>query len=254
MRHQLKKLIFRIAGPKGYEKAYAKGKIADIKKEKLNEPELTFLNRFIKSDSTVLDLGANYGHYTIEMARLCPGGKVYAFEPVPFTFRVLERVVDHFKMEHISLHHLAVSDAAGQVEMVLPLLPFGAPNTGVAYIGNKEDGDSEKVQIQTVTLDEMPIKGNVDFIKMDIEGHEPKAMKGMEQLITDSRPVILIEFSHNCLQRAGEEPGPFAEYLQEKLQYEFHQVQGKQLKPVASKVPQDGYYFLIPAEKTDHTE
>jgi len=253
MRDQLKKIIFRIAGPKGYERAYAKGKIADIKKKKLNEPELDFLNRFIKSTSTVLDLGANYGHYTIEMARLCPAGKVHAFEPVPFTFRVLERVVDHFKMDHISLHHLAVSDAAGQVEMVLPLLPFGAPNTGVAYIGNKEDGDSEKVNIQTVTLDEMPIKGKVDFIKMDIEGHEPKAMKGMEQLIAENRPVILIEFSHSCLQRAGAEPGEFSEYLQGKLQYEFHQVQGRQLKHVTSKVPQDGYYFLIPAEKTDHT-
>jgi FkbM family methyltransferase len=249
MRNLIKKIIYKLAGQKGYEKAYVRGKIADINHQKLDEPELQFLSQFIYSDSTVLDLGANYGHYTVEMGKLCTKGRVYAFEPIPFTFRVLKRVVDHFKLSHVQLFEAAVSHQIGEVDMVLPLLDFGGPDTGVAYIGQSTARKSEKVLIKTVVLDEQQLEGRVDFIKMDIEGHEPKAMKGMEGLMTKNRPVILIEFSHNCLKRATETPSEFANYIVNQLDYRFYQAREQKLVLVDEKVPADGYYFLIPQEK-----
>lgn len=248
MRKMLKKIIYRIAGPKGYEKAYVRGKIADIKNQNIDEPELAFLSDFIHEDSVVLDLGANYGHYTVEMAKRCPRGKVFAFEPIPFTYRVLEQVVSHFKLNNVALYNRAVSDQEGELNMVLPLLDFGGPNTGVAYIGESNQGPNEIVNIQTIPIDSLSISGKVDFIKIDIEGHEPKAFKGMENLIRANNPIILIEFSHNCLKRANQDPETFATYIKHSLNYQFARIHEGRLKEVPDLVPRDGYYFLLPAD------
>lgn len=245
----IKKIIYKTFGEGVYAKAYAKGKIKDIKHGALDEKEFTFLPHFIHEKSVVLDIGANYGHYAIEMARLCPNGRVYAFEPIPFTFRVFETIKHHFKQNNVVLEHAAVSNQAGMVEMTLPLLDFGAPNTGIAFIGNEAESSGKKIQVKTLKLDDLEITEKVDFIKIDIEGHEPQAFEGMEKLISKNRPVILIEFSHTCLKRAHTNPSDFAHYLTKKLHYVFAQVAGDKLKIAETNEPQDGYYFLIPAEQ-----
>ena len=245
----IKKIIYKTLGEGGYKKAYAKGKIKDIKNGVLDEKEALFLPHFIKPTSTVLDIGANYGHYAIDMARICTSGMVYAFEPVPFTFGVLEKIVTYFKSKNIVLFHAAVSNSAGEIDMTIPLLDFGAPNTGVAFIGKQKEKQSKNVTVKTLKIDDLTIKGEVDFIKIDIEGHEPQAFKGMENLLKKHRPVILIEFSHACLKRANSNPDTFATYLQNEMAYKFAKINGEKLVLETNPFPADGYYFLFPTEK-----
>ena len=80
-RTRIKKLIYRLFGEEVYRRAYIKGKIKDINEGVLDEKEAAFLPHFIHEKSTVLDIGANYGHYAIDMSRLCTKGHVHAFEP-----------------------------------------------------------------------------------------------------------------------------------------------------------------------------
>jgi FkbM family methyltransferase len=246
----IKKIIYKIFGEKVYSKAYTKGKIKDIQSRKLAEKEVDFIKHFITNESFVLDIGANYGHYAIEMAKLCPNGKVFAYEPIPFTFQILERIKTHFHANNILTFHAAVSETNGTLEMNLPLLDFGAPNTGVAYIGNSSPSKTIRHQVKTVKLDDQKFDRSIDFIKIDIEGHEPQAFKGMEQLILTNRPVSLIEFSHPCLTRANTSPSEFADYLTNQMNLQFFQVRGNCLALVQESTPSDGYYFLIPSEKT----
>ena len=247
-RNFLKKLIYRFLGPGFYQRAYIRGKLRDIKTGNIHEKEIEFLHYFIHSDSTVLDIGANYGHYTAIMSKLCPQGEVIAFEPVPFTFKVLSEIVHRLNIKHARLFHAAVSDQPGKLKMSVPLLEFGAPNTGIAHVVNHApDKSTETVSVDALALDALNIR-SVDFIKIDIEGHEPAAMRGMSSLIQNSRPVILIEFSHSCLSRAGSNPKEFATYLQE-MKYTFFHISGEKLIQVPEGTPRDGYYFLIPGEK-----
>lgn len=250
-RHIIKKIVFKVFGERFYARAYAKGKIKDINQGVLDEAEAAFLPLFIKTDSTVLDIGANYGHYAVEMAKICPTGKVYAFEPVPFTFTVLNKVLSHFKLSQISSYHTAVSDANGEIEMTIPLLDFGAPNTGIAFIGASENGNSKKVSVKTLKLDDFQIDGRIDFIKIDIEGHEPQAFLGMKAIIEKHQPVILIEFSYSCLKRANTNPEEFAKQLIGEYNYRFAKVEADILKWDENEIPLDGYYFLIPVSKTE---
>jgi FkbM family methyltransferase len=250
-RTRIKKFIYKTFGENVYAKAYAKGKIRDINNGVLDEKEAAFLTHFIHTDSSVLDIGANYGHYAIDMSRICSEGQVLAFEPVPFTHKVLEKIVAHFGNGNIILNHAAVSDQMGTIEMTVPLLDFGAPNTGVAYIGDQTTTSSKTVQVKTIAIDELPIKTKIDFIKIDIEGHEPQAFRGMEKLLQKDRPVILIEFSHPCLKRANSSPTEFADYIKTNLSYTFTQISANHLIPEEAHTPPDGYYFLIPTEQMD---
>lgn len=250
MRTLIKKIVFKVLGSKVYEKAYAKGKIYDINKGNLIEPEIDFLPHFISEDSFVLDIGANYGHYTIIMSRIAQKGQVFAFEPIPFTFNVLERIKSHFKQNNIQTYHAAVSDKKEKLTMNVPLLDFGAPNTGVAFVGEQKDSKSKTFQVDSLKLDEMSFENKIDFIKIDIEGHEPSAFEGMKALLAKDKPVILIEFSFPCLMRAGIEPDDFSNKISEQLNYSFFQVNGEKLKVTDGK-PSDGYYFLIPNSKVN---
>jgi len=245
----IKKFIYKVLGEKTYQRAYVRGKTQDIKAGINRESAADYLKHFISAQSTVLDIGANYGHYTVEMSELCSKGSVLAFEPVLFTFEVLQKVKDNFQLQNVELYHAAVSDRKGSIEMTVPLLEFGAPNTGVAYVGKNENSNSQSINVETICLDDLDISGKIDFIKIDIEGHEPNAFKGMENLIGKNRPVILIEFSYSCLQRAGTVPKDFADYISNKLDYCFASINENNLKLVSENVPGDGYYFLIPREK-----
>ena len=248
----IKKIVYTFFGKKNYQKAYIKGKIKDIKNGVLDEKESTFLPHFINDNSTVLDIGANYGHYSVDMSKLCSKGKIYAFEPVPFTFQVLSKILNHFNLNHIKLFNAAVSNQKGSVKMTIPVLDFGAPNTGVAYVGDNTSAKDLTVDVNTIKIDDLEIEGNLDFIKIDIEGHEPSAFIGMIETLKKHKPVILIEFSFSCLKRAGQSPNEFSDKIKNKYGYVFTNIQGENLQIVKNNNPSDGYYFLIPTEKIDN--
>lgn len=254
-RNQIKKFIYKLFGENIYRAAYIQGKIRNINSGKGREDEMDLIHHFISPDSTVLDIGANYGHYTIEMSRLATAGKVYAFEPVPFTFQVLEKIVSHFEANNVLLEQAAVYKNEGIAEMSLPLLGFGAPNTGLAYIGTNEGAtDSRTVTARKIRIDDMEIHGRVDFIKIDIEGQEPFAFEGMSNLIHTHQPVVLLEFSYTCLKRAGFDPLDFAGDLQQNWNYRFARKINGKLELADKQSPPDGYYFLIPGSKLKNYE
>lgn len=248
----IKKSIFKIAGEKAYGKAYVKAKVNDIRSKGYEEAELDFVRHFISKEDYVLDLGANYGHYCVKMAELCPEGKVIAFEPIPFTYKVLQQVVADFNLTNIELIHAAVSEEDGQLTMQLPLLDFGGPNTGVAHISEVHSEGSEEVKVATIRIDSISFEKSIAFIKMDIEGHEPVAAKGMMQLLQKDQPVILIEFSHSCMIRANHDPADFSDFLIQELGYQFFNLEGDKLLRVNESRPVDGYYFLIHSSKVSN--
>lgn len=250
-RTRIKKIIYNLFGESVYAKAYARGKIKDIKNDTMSEAEFSFMNHFLAKNSTVLDIGANYGHYAVELAKRCPEGEIHAFEPIPFTFRVLERVCSHFKCSNIHCYNAAVSDEEGFIEMTLPLLDFGAPNTGIAYVGDQSETASKPIRVAKLKIDALNFKQKIDFVKIDIEGHEPSAFKGMESLLLTDQPIILIEFSHPCLNRAGTQPQAFAATIRDEYSYQFAALNDSKLHLIKDKTPNDGYYFLIPNAKME---
>jgi FkbM family methyltransferase len=200
----------------------------------LYEPlETDLFKKEIRPGDIVLDIGANIGYYTLIAARLVGSeGRVYAFEPDPTNFQLLQKNIQANGYQNIRPLNRAVSSRAGEVSLYL-----NPSNRGDHRIYDSGDGRTS-VKVQTLRLDDFfkPLEKKVHFIKMDIQGAEFAALTGMKGLIRKSNGLKLVtEFSPGALQTAGAKP---ARYLQDLLSLGFRLFEisekGKSIHPVTS--------------------
>jgi FkbM family methyltransferase len=158
--------------------------------------EMRALQSLLKPGSVAYDLGANYGMHTLLMARLVgPQGVVVAFEPEPAVFASLSGNIALNRFENVRAVPLAVSDSSGEAFFEV------TSSTATGRLSDSSAGHS----VQTTTLDEYVLdKGNPvpDFIKIDVEGAESRAMQGAMRVLRQFRPSLLIEL-HTPEQDVG---------------------------------------------------
>jgi FkbM family methyltransferase len=169
-----------------------------------SEPDIQNLCRRLMGEGmTVIDIGANVGFLTRQFCRrVGRGGKVFAFEPDPFTFAFLEFNTRAFPNKQLTLS--AVSD--NHEPALLHLNPHhGAGNS----LFNKADA-TESVSIPCISLDEFLDKaGNpiVDIIKIDVEGAELSVLRGMRGTIARlPKMQMIIEYCPKNLRGSGVDP------------------------------------------------
>ncbi len=166
------------------------------------EPEETdFVKHIIKQGYTVLDIGANIGYYTLMFSKLVgPNGKIYAFEPDPENFAILKENIASNKIANVIAEQKAVSDKSGPIRL------FKA-KANLADHRIYDPGDKrDTVDIQSVSIDDYfnGMNEEIDFIKMDIEGAEGGALKGMEQLLKRHHEIkLMTEFYPSGLRQFG---------------------------------------------------
>lgn len=174
------------------------------------EPQYTGLfRRLLKPGQTVLDIGANHGVYAIQ-AKLHVGreGQVHAFEPNPRLAALIARSGDANGYETgFAVHACAVGETDGTIE-----LTFSDAGSGGGFTHNGTAplaADHRRIQVPCVALDTMFADPNfvVHAIKMDIEGAEAFALRGMRRLLARSPDVfLLMEYSPRMLRAAGSSP------------------------------------------------
>ena len=176
--------------------------------------EIKALQARLEPGSVFLDIGANFGYYSIRLAAALRAQiEVHAFEPHPVTFQRLSRHIDLNGLNSaIHAHRSALCDVSGTSRMV------GRPdNSGAStlVVGLTGDGGTE---VQTTTLDEFACAAGltrVDVIKIDVEGAEPRVLRGGRETIRKFRPALLVEFWTPGLVRAGSTPAELANALAE---------------------------------------
>ena len=176
------------------------------------EPFQTSLVRqYLKEGNIVLDIGANIGYYTLIFAQLVgERGKVIAFEPEPYLMNILAKNVELNGYTNISLVQKAVSNQRGTATLQLDEFAnvdhrlYDASPVGTA------------IQVETIKIDDcFPVEEKtVDFIKMDIQGSEGRALAGMKGILERNRTLVLItEFWPARLQGSGTSPKDFIQGL-----------------------------------------
>ena len=168
-----------------------------LEQEDWFEDEIRFVRRWLDSGMRVVDVGANFGLYTVAMARLVGSeGRVWAFEPTPATADYLQRNLDLNGLASVELHRAAVSDRDGIVSFSL-----GASSELNAVAAAGAPGNI--VEVQAVTLDRMAVERGwsvIDFVKLDVEGHENEAVRGGKNFFSACSPLVRISTaaSHDC--------------------------------------------------------
>lgn len=146
--------------------------------------------RWIPVGGVVVDAGAMYGDHTITYAKLVGSrGRVHAMEPHPESFKCLSYNMQWYPQ--VTLHQCGLSDKTDDVSLVC------GPNIGASWMA--ETGQNT---VQTKPLDSLLLTA-LDFLKLDIEGFEVRALLGAEETIQKCRPAILCEVNTGALERAG---------------------------------------------------
>jgi FkbM family methyltransferase len=163
-----------------------------------SEKEYGLLPKLLTPGDWVLDIGANVGHYTKRMSELVgPTGRVIAFEPVPDTFALLTANARLFAHANVSLLNVAASDCAGAVGMRIPDFSEGLKNYYQASIAS----DAAELIAFTLPVDALGLPATIQLVKIDVEGHEMAVLRGMRQLLTRDRPVLILETaSHEAVE------------------------------------------------------
>lgn len=147
----------------------------------------------LRAGSVAVDVGANVGVITFLAAAIAgPGGRVIAVEPNPDNLQLLYRGIVLNRFDNVTVLPYAASN-----RRTVFSLTGGTSNTHL--IGARQPVEGGHF-VQSVKLDEMlGSLPRIDFVKMDIEGHEPQALEGFSRLVEQHRPVLLVEFNPRCL-------------------------------------------------------
>ena len=158
------------------------------------------IQALIPDAGTVIDAGANVGYLSHLFAGWVGArGQVYSFEPVPWTFEILASNMKKLGVTNASVFPLALSDAAGSARMQIPRYDDGRENLYESRITAEVQQDLRSVEVQLVSLDDYLVEqvSKVDFIKIDVEGHELQVVRGARRILERDHPPLLIEVSGN---------------------------------------------------------
>ncbi|GEP44586.1 hypothetical protein BGE01nite_38770 [Brevifollis gellanilyticus] len=166
-----------------------------------------FLLQHLGPRGVFLDIGANVGYFSLLLARHQPQSRVFAFEPNPAISTLLADSIERGGLgDRLSLHTFAASDSVGSVSFRVE-----GDNSGHSrLVGGPESAASaeQTLQVETVRLDDWlpPQLGGrqIQVVKIDVEGAELRVLRGMEKLLAQHRPALVVEAYDEHLAEFGD--------------------------------------------------
>jgi len=143
--------------------------------------EMKVLEKFVKDDACVFDVGANIGEWTELVLKINPSISVHSFEPCDSTFLELEKNIKH---KNVKLNKVGLDINIG--EKIFHI--FGSCSV-LNSLHNRtctDVGESTEQKITTNTVDNYCIENNItkiDFLKIDVEGNDFNVLKGSKNML-----------------------------------------------------------------------
>lgn len=181
----------------------------------LEAGEIALLKSLCRPGMIAVDVGANIGYHALTMGKaVAPGGEVWAFEPDPDNFASLRSNLERNAMADVHPVSAAVGDRQGRVDL------WVSPSHGGDHRVYRPAAPRSRqpIQVDLIALDQF-FSGRPppQLIKMDIQGAEPLAIRGMSRLLRECSPLtLLFEIWVKGWKEAGEEPLPVLQELSDR--------------------------------------
>lgn len=184
------------------------------------ETESIVMYNLIPQNKVMLDIGANWGAYSVIYSSILGEKNVYSFEPVNSAYRKLFR-----RRKGINCYNEAVSSEEGECIIKIPEIggsECSYRSTLSQEFTCKEESSYRTEKVNKVTVDKFVQRNllNIGFLKIDVEGHEIEVIKGAMKTIVSQKPLMLIE-----------------------IEQQFHDIP---IDKVFELLPQYTVYFLSP--------
>ena len=187
-------------------------------------PLLDFIKRRMEQlPGAFFDVGANMGILAASVARSMPERSVYAFEPLPETLQRAAATFALNKLRNVTLVPCAVGDENGDLTF------YAAPNhsdiASVYATPQRQEAESQAMTVECRTLDSLTIDGLIPpagLIKMDVEGHEYKALTGAQKMLRRDKPALVFEYNYTLAPQAGWQPEDAAALLKQFAAYNLN--------------------------------
>lgn len=258
-----RRLVKRVLAPVVDERAYryvqAAAMARDIRSGRLSEPELDVVPHAVRAGEVAIDVGANFGMWVPALSRAVgDSGRVYAFEPIPFTVSTLRLVARLLRVRNVEIVPKACGESAGTTTFAVPLQGSGAVSAGQSHAADRDDDrpgseqhvrwpSAKHVECEVVALDDLlPELGEVSLLKVDTEGAELFALRGARRLLERDAPTIVAEINPWFLEGFGLSVGDLTEFLLRRGYGLYRYADGRrQLEPVTrEEVVEDNYVFV----------
>jgi len=169
------------------------------------------ISKFCNLGSIVMDIGANMGEWSLHMAKMVGGnGRVFSFEPIPSMVQALEKTIAINNFSQVSISECAISNKTGHSQFSIPFdkdnqaipswsrLVLGEEFATPKWIDNPwaKVATTKTIEVQTTTLDRFTSEKSItklDFIKIDVEGHEKYVIEGGQKTLKTLKPAIILE-------------------------------------------------------------
>jgi len=208
------------------------------------EPDESYvIKKFLRPGDTFVDVGANAGYFTLLASGLVGNtGKVYAFEPVPPTVDKLKRNINLNNATNIIVHNYAACDCKGTVKIA----KRGVGNVSGQNSMRFDERSSEHWEAPAVRLDTViPPQELIRLIKIDVEGAELLALKGLKQLLdSDNGPMVLCEVTDSYLKELGATAQELYQFMEASGYRYIYDCHNRRFSPMTAKTLSDNHFQL----------
>ena len=233
----------------------------DIKTGSWWEPEIELVARVLREGDAAVDIGANYGLWAYHLSRAVGrSGKVYSFEPIPFTARTFQMIGRALGfMNNVELVTKGCGEVAGRTEFTVPVQDGVAISAGLVHMVGRKDARPGKekhaafdrtrnIECDVVRLDDyLSDVERIGLVKCDIEGADLYAMRGARKLLQRHKPVVIIEITPWFLEGFGLAVNDVYGFFEELGYACYRYDEGGRLVPTpASEIVEDNWVFVHP--------
>jgi FkbM family methyltransferase len=213
--------------------------------------ECGFILDLVGENDVVFDIGANHGWYSLNIAKMYPRTKIYAFEPIKKTFDIMTENIRLNNFYNIYTFNIGI----GKENSVLEF-NYNKDMSGATSMVNLLDRDNvEKITCSVCTLDSFVSDQNisrVEFIKCDIEGAELFALQGGKDVLKRYRPKLFIEMLRKWSAKFNYHPNDIISFMGD-LGYRCFEIQNAKLCPfekMTDDTKNTNFFFLHPEKHT----
>lgn len=166
------------------------------------------LRRLVQPGSLVLDIGANIGAHTLTLAQsVGPNGRVLAFEPTDYAHGKLQRnlALNPELVKRVTAFHcfLTATDANPIPDAIYSAWPLARePGLHAKHLGREMKTETAQARSVDSVLAELADQ-KVALVKFDVDGFECDVLKGARTLLSEARPIFVMELAPYVLDERG---------------------------------------------------